>query len=1076
MTRNPLTGEMPQWQQQLLQLVFPDTATAPTIIGNPTVTAVPSDSATVHNIAMPNPVAAGDLLLVLIASHTGVAVTTPSNWTPLATAVNGTTVRVSVFGKSALASDGGTTVNFATSTAANLVAQVLRIAQGSWTGQLADLRSATFVGTSAGTAVDPPSLNTGFGNPAPSELFLILGAYAGTATPTGSNPPANYAHFVQSPSQITATATNSTILSAWRLVASDTDNPLTFNVSANSTWVAATLGLRPTATNQLAKRQAVVSAHFDSQGTFDDLVTLLQQNPTFSPQDLENLRFVFEMYDKVSRYYPIVAAVYPSKAGRGWKTIADLATVSLADWTNFAGASQAFVASSGNTAPPNLFPGDIPGITAADKAAVYGQRLLDLFGGFSPQSRFVAAFTQSPPIPGLQQIAGFLQANPTFSLESSNIDVFNAAALASPPTSPITAPLPASLVPQMKQLQRVYRLTSDFSAASALITNGFDSAVTISQTEEGAFIASQEKFVGGLTAARNIHRTASHYTKEVLFNVVKFHQNINDAGGLMAVQGAADMVRAAGFSPSTTVSPTEGFTANLGGIDNPFSPDPRKLPNWTTLFGNLNSCACQCCQTVLSPGAYLVDILEFASAGPRKPLLDRRPDLEDIEINCSNTNTELPYIDLVNETLEGAIDRPSFPLATNPTGTPVPITVAQLNAGLGGANNPVRQAFIDNGSPLGPRAVIALGIDDNPAGVRVWTVQDDAALYSIRGTAPPFTTYPSLVAPRAFVFTTLSGPAPGPVPATSLDSAAANGSAAFDPLIPQAFQDHGYVLTETATIHVSAEDSVAIRVWVVQDETWQFTIRGAAAPYISIPVPQTSDNNDSLEVFPEHVTTAAYDTLSKAVFPFTLPLALGKEEANIFLQAKGVRQHEILEAFTIDNRDTVLAKGTGALAYLNLSTSEAQAILAAPSGGPKYWGFDTTAVVQIVRPDQPTQTLTGTWLDLLTLVPRLPAPQRACLPGAARPAGHRVRPAGVRRGRVPERPAHRGVGRPDVERARGVRLQRIPDRAPERPDPGTTDPEADQLLHPPLASARLDDARPRHLPHVARRGPPSRPR
>ena len=36
----------------------------------------------------------------------------------------------------------------------------------------------------------------------------------------------------------------------------------------------------------------------------------------------ENLTFVFEMYDKVGRYYPIVASVYPDKALRGWKTIA----------------------------------------------------------------------------------------------------------------------------------------------------------------------------------------------------------------------------------------------------------------------------------------------------------------------------------------------------------------------------------------------------------------------------------------------------------------------------------------------------------------------------------------------------------------------------------------------------------------------------------------------------------------------------------------------------------------------------------------------------------------------------------
>ena len=291
-----------------------------------------------------------------------------------------------------------------------------------------------------------------------------------------------------------------------------------------------------------------------------------------------------------------------------------------------------------------------------------------------------------------------------------------------------------------------------------------------------------------------------------------------------------------------------GFIPNLGGIDNPVPPDPRKLPNWTTLFGNLNSCACKCCQTVLSPGAYLVDILEFVNAGPRKALLERRPDLQDIEITCSNTFTVLPYIDLVNETLESA------------------------------------------------------------------------------------------VASLVFSLTKLTSPI-GPISAATLDSAVAGNGAAAD-LVEEAFRNHGYVLGEKAVIRRSAEDkNVASppaspptqRVWIVEDEAWQFTIRGFTPPFSVNPAPQTSKTNDTLEVFPEHVNTAAYDTLAATVFPFNLPLSLGKEESNIFLKAKEVRQHEILEAFTIDDRDTVLAKGTGALAYLNLSTSEAAAIIAAPS-------------------------------------------------------------------------------------------------------------------------------------------------
>src|SRR5207247_2190386 len=74
-------------------------------------------------------------------------------------------------------------------------------------------------------------------------------------------------------------------------------------------------------------------------------------------------------------------------------------------------------------------------------------------------------------------------------------------------------------------------------------------------------------------------------------------------------------------------------------------------------------CACEECRSVLSPAAYLVDLLHFLDREPessqsttkRNPqtvLLERRPDLQHLPLTCENTNTPLPYIDVVNETLE----------------------------------------------------------------------------------------------------------------------------------------------------------------------------------------------------------------------------------------------------------------------------------------------------------------------------------------------------------------------------------------------------------------------------------------
>ena len=102
----------------------------------------------------------------------------------------------------------------------------------------------------------------------------------------------------------------------------------------------------------------------------------------------------------------------------------------------------------------------------------------------------------------------------------------------------------------------------------------------------------------------------------------------------------------------------------------------KQYPTMETLFGSLDFCECEHCRSVLSPAAYLVDLLQFldpddtawnkfladwavhhngAAYTGKKPydaLVERRGDLPFIALTCENTNTALPYIDVVNEILE----------------------------------------------------------------------------------------------------------------------------------------------------------------------------------------------------------------------------------------------------------------------------------------------------------------------------------------------------------------------------------------------------------------------------------------
>jgi Tc toxin complex TcA C-terminal TcB-binding domain/Neuraminidase-like domain len=99
------------------------------------------------------------------------------------------------------------------------------------------------------------------------------------------------------------------------------------------------------------------------------------------------------------------------------------------------------------------------------------------------------------------------------------------------------------------------------------------------------------------------------------------------------------------------------------------------------LFGDQDYCECRDCQSVLGPAAYFADIMHFLEGSRRtstttiptaptglleldsrgsvlEALLSRRSDLADLELSCANTDTEIPYIDLVLEVLENAIALP----------------------------------------------------------------------------------------------------------------------------------------------------------------------------------------------------------------------------------------------------------------------------------------------------------------------------------------------------------------------------------------------------------------------------------
>lgn len=826
------------WQKRLLDLVFASFPEVASVTQTSFGTASQS-----HNVALPGTLDEGDLLLVLFTSRGTSTVTTPAGWTELwseSSGSGGEAVRFSGYAKVAAPGDGGSTVNFQTSASQQAAAQVYRVSKGDWRGALEGGISVAEPAVGQTVLLDPPMLSTDWGR---NKALWIACAGHGNDTALAESP-VSYEE-TQRTSSGSSTG-NCTTLSARRAQEVAGVDPNPFTIASSSQWVAQTVGIHPSSSRQ----EAVASAHFEHVGSFEELLLGLVEDGVVTQAEAGDLEFVFEMYEAVGRYYPIVAAVFPHRAEQGLASVRDLGKVPLTGegetlgWVDYVEEASAI----GGVTEAIPAPGK-----ALERNRIFAERLYELFGERGESERFVAgmaAYAAAHDEPELGAVAQFLADNPNFDLEHGNIDQYLADKAADDEEfDPESIP-----VERIKQIQRVFRLTNDFEAAAYLVDQRLDSAVKIAQVAEDEFIADHQEGVGGLTAAEKIHRIAVHYSAEVLGTIVQFHPSLTEVGGMTAVPGGVDV--------RVLLDPTAAYDKYLVNEDG--EEDTRRFPNWITLFGDLNKSASEHCQTILGPGAYLVDLLEFVEKTLKRSVVGRRPDLLDIELTCANTNTALPYIDLGNEVLEAVIAPHEF----------------------------------------------ALGLDE-----------------------------------------------------TTLNDAVAGTGTARDEL-QQAFANHDYPFTDKAVVKkIGAE-------WVVEETSWRFTIRPVEGVLRVFGTPQTSETARDLDVYPEHFNKAAYNKLATALFPLNLPLHLGKEELDIFLTHKRIRKHEILSAFSTAEEAEKLTDEAIALAYLNLTEGEAQAILATSGGEPawSYWGFNADVDVEIPRPDKPTRRMIGGWVELMQQV------------------------------------------------------------------------------------------------------------
>jgi hypothetical protein len=208
----------------------------------------------------------------------------------------------------------------------------------------------------------------------------------------------------------------------------------------------------------------------------------------------------------------------------------------------------------------------------------------------------------------------------------------------------------------VNRLQRLYQITPSDESFGAMSKLGFNSAYDVAAFSQEKFVTNFGGFFPSEAEARLVYRKAQQVTT-VVYNFFTIAKQMESAPPVFALSAPPDV---------KTAAKNELI---------------KRYPTLESLFGSLDFCECDHCRSVLSPAAYLVDLLQFldrdeivwkdflddwkkkhngkAYDGPdynyKKPfdaLIEKRPDLPHLQLTCENTNTALPYIDLANEILE----------------------------------------------------------------------------------------------------------------------------------------------------------------------------------------------------------------------------------------------------------------------------------------------------------------------------------------------------------------------------------------------------------------------------------------
>jgi hypothetical protein len=417
--------------------------------------------------------------------------------------------------------------------------------------------------------------------------------------------------------------------------------------------------------NSAALEDSFIKLYFSHDGHAQSFWEELTKHPDLKPH-IEQLQFALQVDLLTSGHLPLIEALVKRP---GVKSMRDLAHLDDSVW-------HGLIAKSG--VPPL-----IPGSSQDAQAKFYTASILTTLHAAFPTVtvwRIVAASHHVDPL-----AAKFLENSPDFDIRTTRVDAYadhNAATA----FKGIVESKREVVLKEVKRIQRLFAASTNADVFRGLLEAKFDSAHALAIVPRATFVSHFGHLLGGNAQATAVHERAQFINARNLH----LRTSIHDAIHTPPTRGLGhhshdEMVRTyaahkSGLCPAVPVqmqpshptAPVHMQEPHPGHREGSLKEDlVKKFPNSDELFGSISLCNCDECESAIGPAAYLVDLFDFLGASKpnqhnvtpldvlignsEKHIPGRRPDLAYLNLTCANTNTAMPYIDIVNEILESYV-------------------------------------------------------------------------------------------------------------------------------------------------------------------------------------------------------------------------------------------------------------------------------------------------------------------------------------------------------------------------------------------------------------------------------------